>query len=259
MNIIDFKLDLGDDAIPIQPLWESSATQKYPLGASFQDEWGNKFRYAQNGAVAIIAGCFVQNAILGGATTTLQSQTVVAAATNIGDTRIFINGITTAQAVGLYNNGFAGISITTGATHTYTRRIKFSSAIAITGGTSFIDLYEPLHVALTTSDRIALQINPYRNIIVAPTTATGAILGGIHGNISIAHYCWVQSKGWFAFRVKDVTTNIGPGPVIRAGTTVGTGITGVEVDTLGAYREIIGMSTALWLDEGAGFIYLTCE
>lgn len=258
------QLYLGMNAKPWQTIYSASPTPKYPLGAFFDDEWGRRFRYALNSsAAALVAGNIVQCAPLGGATTTLQSAATINTAAPAGTTRFYVTAATTGQAANLFAEGWAAFWDSTRSA-VYMRRIKANGPLSTTGPTdlnSWIEIFEdePLPVALVpTSDRVALQVNPYRNIIVAPTTLTGMILGGVNGAVPASNYCWVQTRGWFGVRLKDVTTNIGVGPVTTAGTTAGSVINPAESGT-GAYKQFFGQSTALWLDEYAGIVFLQCE
>lgn len=260
---INHGLYLGMNAKPWQDIFTASATKQHELGAFFDDEFGRRFRYALNGAGALVAGNIVQGATLGGAATTLQSACTVNTAAAAGDTRILVTAATTAQAAGLYDEGWASIW-DNDLTAVYTRRIKTSGALTTTGATdtaSCVDLYEGCPVALTTSDKISLQVNIYKNIIVQPAgrIPTGIPVGGVHCGVTAAYYAWVQTRGLFGFRLKDVTTNIGAGAVGPAGTTAGSLITAVEADTAAAYTPVIGWSTALWLDEYSGIVMLMCE
>ena len=256
-------LYLGMNAKPWQGVEQVSTSQQHPLGTFFDDEFGRRYRYGLAGGVALTAGMIVSGATLGGATTTLQSVTIVNTAVAQGATRVLLTAITTAQAANLYDEGWASIWDNT-ITSVYTRRIKTSGPLSLTGAAdlaSCIDLYDSLPVALDTADRCALQVNPFKNIVANPAgrIGTGLPLGGVMCAVPLANYCWVQTKGMFGFRIKDATTNIQAGPVGPATTTLGTLVSCLEADTAAAYMATIGWSTALWLDEYSGIVNLMCE
>lgn len=255
---INHGMYLGFNAKPWQTIYQESATQQHPLGAFFDDEWGRRFRYAKNSSAgAQLAGALIQAAALGGATTTLQSVAAVSVAAAAGDTRIYLTAATTAQSANLYDEGWAAIcDVSTG--DVYTRRVKYSSALETTGTSGYIDIYDTVPVALTISDKVALQINPYKNVIVCPTTITGMVLGLSCTTVTASYYFWIQTRGIAGFKLKDVTTNITVGPATGGGSTAGT-IVGCAEAGSGAYDYIIGNATALWLDEYSGFIWLACE
>ena len=260
--MIRYGMYLGMNARPWQTIYQASPTAQHPISTFFDDEFGRRFRYALNGATALVAGNIVQCAPLGGATTTLQSAATINTAAAAGESRFLVTATTTNQAAGLYNEGWAGFWDDDIAA-VYTRRIFRSGALSTGGGAdSWIEIYdsEPLPVALVpTADRVALQVNPYRSIIPAPTTRTGMLLGGVQCAVPANQFCWVQTRGWFAARIKDATTNIGANPITAATTTVGSIINAAEGATGDPYRQVVGISTALWLDEYASIIYLTCE
>lgn len=254
-------LYLGMNAKPWQTVEQESATPKYPLNAFFDDELGNRFRYALNGAGALVAGNIVQGAALAGATTTLQSACAINTAAAAGSKRFLVTAATTGQSASLYAEGLAAFWDNDLAA-VYTRIIKDNGALTTTGSGdtgSYIDVYEALPVALTTSDKVSLSVNPFKNIVVAPTTITGKVLGGVRCAVTAAYYCWVQTRGWFAFRIKDASTNVQAGPLAPAGTTAGSLINAAEADTAAVYKTVVGISNALWLDEYGGLIYLSCE
>lgn len=255
MGPINYGLYLGFNAKPWQTISQASVAQQHALGAFFDDEFGRRFRYALNGGVALVSGRIVQTAPLGGADTTLQSQALVTVISAIGDTRIFLKAISTAQVLDLYAEGWAAIDDVTDDS-VRTRRIKGNSVLATSGTASYIDLYEGCDIALALNDRIALMVNPYKDIVVGAitaTTATGVYLGGVNCDVPIANYCWVQTRGWFGTHVED--GNLAGNPVTIAATTAGTPTT----NTAALYCQQFGISPAAWLDEGAGLIYLMCE
>jgi hypothetical protein len=244
---------MGNYAKPYQGIEVVSAAALQDLGAYFEDEFGRRFRYCKNGGVALVAGHAVQSSVLAGATTTLQTLATVAVASLVGDTRIFINALTTAQAASLFKDGMAAFydASTVGG---YFRLVKDNNALATTGTVSYIDLYEPLPVALTVSDTVALSINPYSGLIVVPvTTPTGKIIGVVPCDVPISNYMWVQTIGWAALHLKDGA--VAAGKIKVGGSTAGTGISNTEL----LFSQDIGIASAAWADESCGLVYLQCE
>jgi hypothetical protein len=250
---MDYGLYLGMGAHPRQDIFTESSTKQHELGTFFDDEYERRFRYAYNAASALVAGNIVQMPALGGAATTLQSTAAVAVESDVSDRRIYVTAITTAQAADLFKEGWAAFWDAS-LTAVYTRRVLKNSTLATTGVASYIEIDEPLPVALTTSDKVALMANPYKNIVVAPTTIAGKMLGGVHCAVSANYYCWVQTRGPFGFRIKDATTSVGVVQLIGAATTPGT-----LVNKSASGAQVVGLSYALWLDEYSGICYLTCE
>lgn len=250
-------LYLGMNANPTQGIESESATQKYPLGTFFDDEWGRRFRYALNGAGALVAGDLVQSAALGGAGTTLQTVAFIGAQTAAGNTHIPVASLTTSQTADLFAEGWAAFEDTS-AVGTYLRRIKSNTALTHTTWADTpmeIVLYEGLPIQLETTDFVALMTNPYKSIVqAAAATLTGYGLGGVCCPVTAAYYCWVQTKGWFGCHIKDGALVAGMSVQV-GGTTAGTPTSMTEL----LFGQLFGYSGAAWADEGAGILYLTCE
>lgn len=246
-------LFLGDYAKPYQNVEVATAAALHDLGSYFDDEFGRRFRYCKNGGVALVSGYAVQTSVLAGATTTLQTKAPIAVAAAIGDTRVFVQALTTAQPASLFKDGMAAFwqTATNGG---FFRLVKDNNALATTGTTNYIDLYEPLLVALTTSDTVALSVNPYSGLVVAPnTTPTGKIIGVPNIAVPIGYYFWCQVRGWAAVELKDGA--IAAGIANIGGTTPGTVISG----TAAIFTQDIGIASAAWADESCGLVYLICE
>jgi hypothetical protein len=118
---ISHGLYLGYNAKPWQGVETDSSTQQHPLGAYFDDQYGNRFRYCLNGASALVAGDLVQGPIKGGATTTEQTVAIIGAQTAAGNVKIPVAALTTTQTAGVFDEGWAAFEDTS-AVATYTRR-----------------------------------------------------------------------------------------------------------------------------------------
>ena len=154
-----------------QSIYEQSLTQKHRLGERLA--LGDRiFRYTKAGA-ALVAGYGVQTAATGGAVTTLQNTCAVTVAAAIGDMKIFVSALTTEQPANTFAEGYAAIWDATTAGMSYLYRVKDHPVIAVGGVVSYINIYDPVHIALTTSDQCNLIANPYLNVIAQPTARTG--------------------------------------------------------------------------------------
>lgn len=176
-----------------QGIYEESSTAKHALGERL--ELGDRvFHYASAGE-ALYAGYLGQQAAFGGATTTLQNTQAVAVAAPIGSTKIYTTALSTAQDAGAFADGYMAIwdATTTGMCYTY--RIKTNSALATSGTASYVELYDPIHIALTTNDQVYLIANPYKSIIAAGSTASGAAMGVPPISVTSAYYFWLQTGG----------------------------------------------------------------
>ena len=251
-------LFLGYNAKPWYGKEQISTTKKYPLGCYFDDAFGRRFRYGLNGSGALVAGDLVQSAALGGAGTTLQTVGIIGAVSIPSDKRIYVAALTTAQADQLFVDGWAGFEDTS-LTASYLRRIIGQGPVGTvmehtTWVDAYIDIDEPLPVALTLTDTVALMVNPYSGIIqMVNAAATGMVLGGVSCAVAASNYCWIQTRGPFACHIKDGA--LVAGAVVQAATTVGTPTAITEL----IFGQQIGIAYAAWADEATGIIFLTCE
>ena len=252
---INYGLYLGYNANPWQGIESESATKQHPLGAYFDDMYGRRFRYALNGAGALVAGDLVQGPTLGGATTTEQTVAIIGAQTAIGKTKIPVAALTTTQAAGIFDEGWAAFEDTS-ATATYLRRIKTQPALVHTTWVdAYLEIYEALPIQLETTDFVAMIASPYKGIIqAASATLTGPGLGGVCGPITAAYYCWVQTRGVFGVHIKDGVMTIGMGFQVGA-TTGGTPASMTEL----LFGQQFGYALMAGADEGAGIVMLMCE
>ena len=168
----------------------SSSTQLYALGTRAVDRVGRVFRYVLVGAADLVAG----NVVQAPAQVANHLNTTVAAAA-IGATSITVTPGATAGAANLYSEGIAIVSTTPGIGQS----LGISGHAAISASTAFtLNLYadDAVQVALTSSSKLDLQINPYKNVIQAPvTTLTAAIVGVATYPVTTAQYGWIQTWG----------------------------------------------------------------
>lgn len=174
-----------------QPLFSSSATQFHELG--FKAFSGSRtFRYVKAGASALVVG----NALQAPAEDA-DHDDITCRATAIGDKTLLI---TTGSGSGAldeneYAEGLAVVDTTPGLGYAYT--IKSHAAIAAsTNGELVLTDGESVQVALTSSSRITLVQNAYKNVIQCPvTTATNTCVGGAVYPIAAGEYGWIQTGG----------------------------------------------------------------
>lgn len=176
----------------IQDLFSSDATQRHPLGTRVEDVFGREWRYCQAGAADLVVGNCLQSAAQ-----LADHQDTTASAQAIGDTSLTITPGNTAGAANLYEGGMAVIDTTPGLGYSYPIR----GHAAITASTAFTVRLQPgwaIVVALTTTSRISLYPNPYKNVIQSPvTTLTGVPVGVCQYIISATEYGWIGSRGLF--------------------------------------------------------------
>jgi hypothetical protein len=204
----------NEDAVAFgQDGFTSSATAVATLGSRAVTKDGRVFHYAQAGAADLVAGNVQQSAA-----PIAQHLANTAPAVAIGATSFVYTPGSTAGAANLYAEGYLATSDSTGAGYTY----QVSGHGAITASTAFT-LYlmpsDPIQVALTTSTKLGLVHNPYKNVIINPTTATAAVAGVSGYVITATQYGWLQTWGPATVLING-TPGVGIGVVISA-TTAG--------------------------------------
>ncbi len=219
-----------------QGIYDESSTALHRIGERIQV--GDRvFRYASAGT-ALLAGVVAQAATLGGAGTALQTTLAVTVAASIGDVNIYVNALTTAQSANVFEDGWASIHDDS-AVACFLYLIKSNSALATSGTSSYITLYDGIHIALTTSDQIELLANPYKAVIATPsaTTLTGGLIGVPPIAITSGYYFWLQTWGPCAVMPGNATTPDFDEYVTMSDTTAGY----VEADSNSANTMTVGM------------------
>jgi len=193
-----------------------STKGEMPLGTIMELPNGNEYVWCKNGAVELAAGRLVQEAVV---TTGHTKDLVVAVAAAVGATKISVTNATTAITANMYADGTLFVNDADGEGYEYT--IKSHPAEATGSATCVFTLYEqdPIQVALTTSSEVGLRKSKFQDVVVAPTTFTGVIVGATVRVVTASYYFWAMTKG-----TKSMLTN---GTVIvgkaftRSGTTPG--------------------------------------
>jgi hypothetical protein len=200
----------------------SSATQVHELGRRAVTKDGRVFRYAVAGGADTVAGKVYQSAA---PIANHLANTPPAVA--IGATTFTYTPGNTAGAANLYAEGYLQVDTTPGEGYTY----QVSGHAAITGSTAFTLNLMPsdgIQVALTTSSRVGLVHNAFKNVIINPTTATAAVAGVSPCVITTVQYGFLQTWGPASVLING-TPGVGIGVVISA-TTAGA----VDVAAVGA-------------------------
>lgn len=212
MAFIAINMFGGEIEAPGQDMFVSSATQVHPLGTRYRAKDGRVYFYGSAGASDTVAGSLYQ-----GPAPIPNHLANTPPAVAIGATQFVYTPGATAGAANLYAEGFMQVDTTPGNGYTY----SVSGHAAITSATAFtLNLNEPIQVALTTSSRVGLIHNPYKNAIIVPTTSTGPVIG-ISGYILTAtQYGWIQTWGPASCLING--TPAVTAPVINSATTAGT-------------------------------------
>lgn len=232
-----------------QGIYEQSDTAKHKVGEVL-NVGDRTFVYSSAGE-ALYAGDLIGAAAYGGATTTLQTTQAVTVAAAAGATRIYVNALTTAQAAGVFDEGWAAVFDATTTGKCWIFKVKKSSALATSGVTSYIDLYDEIPEALTTSDQVELMANPYKNVVIHAATPVGAALGVAPINVTSGYYFWLQTYGPAAVYPEaalDVNEN-----VVSSDATAGT----VCKQTSATVEQIVGYALHIGTAAEASIVFLT--
>ncbi|MPZ20139.1 MAG: hypothetical protein GEV06_19810 [Luteitalea sp.] len=239
-NLVGMPIVLGQDA------FTSSATQLHPLGTRGFTKDGRRFRYAQAGATTV-AGSLYQSA----APLANHLANTPPAVDSGAKSFVYTPGAT-GGAANLYAEGYMQVDTTPGNGYTY----QVSGHGAITASTAFtLTLVDPIQVALTTSSRVGLIANPYKNVIVAATTVTAPAVGVSPCIIASGEYGWLQTYGPASVLVNG-TPGVGVG-VVSSATTAGA----VDVAAVAAEINvrILGRMAQVGVSGKNNFCFLTLD
>lgn len=239
--------NLGSDPVIIgQELFKSQATPAHVPGERATDGFGRKFRYVQNGGVALVAGNMIQ-----GPAQIANHYGMTTAAAAVGATQVTVTPGATGGAANLYAGGWLIVDTTPGEGYMY----PVDSHLAITSSVAFVvNLALPIQVALTSSSKTTLVSNPYRNVIQQPvTTLTGAVVGACVYPLGINEYGWIQTGGPAAVLVKG-TPGVGLA-VVSPGTAAGA----VVVDGAASETPVVGYMMVTGVDGKILPVYLTID
>lgn len=213
----------------------------HQLGTRGVDRQGRVYRYAQAGAVDLVAGNVLQSPAI--VPNHLANTPPVVA---LGATSFTYTPGATAGAANLYENGFLQVDTTPGNGYTY----GVDSHLAITSATAFtlnLKTADAVQIALTASSRVGLSPNMWKGVIQFPvTTATGS-LAGIATMVIPATQCgWVLTWGRASVLING-TPALGAAVVSPSATTAGSvdviTTTNLVTAQLVGYMAQVGVST----------------
>lgn len=228
-----------------------AAFGRYRLGQLARTRDGRTFRFGRVGAVAAVAGSVYQSPA---PVPNHLAQTPAAAA--IGATSVTITTLgATAATANQYAEGCLQIDTTPGNGIMYgidNHLANAGSAVLVVN----LCKDDAIAIALTTASRVGLIANPYADVIVCPTTATGKAIGVPLVAAGIGAYCWFQVYG-----ICPVLINGTPAvtaPVVPSGTTAGavdkwtTAAADVAVEPIGHMVQVgvSGKNNAVFLTIG---------
>lgn len=181
-----------------QGLYEISSTKKERLGALRITDDGRKYRYCKAGASALVPG-----KMTGAPVVDLDFFDKAGVAAAIGVTEVTVTIVS--PGVAYAEDYFADGHLVVRDKHRK-YSIEASQAIAASGQTTVrLNLREPLHEAITTSEETALVPSPYMAVV---QNATDEMLptGVPEVSVTAAYYFWSQTGGLGHCLVKGTPT-----------------------------------------------------
>jgi len=170
---------------------ETSSAQEYEiLGTVGETPDGKRYRYAENGGVALAPGKV--NVAKADVDNHINRACDVARA--VGATTISATLGATAATAEQYKDGYVVVNDAAGEGISY--RIR-GHAAAASSGVLTVDLYqdEPIKVALTTSSEVSFISNPWKDVIVSPSAIAHRVVGVNNVTIALDEFGWLQTRG----------------------------------------------------------------
>lgn len=233
-------------------------------GQRFDLSDGREVLLVSNAATALVSGVLCQAPAIVAGHQTLAMTVPTATPATAGLFQILVTNGATVINQGFYNGGFAIVKDGTGIGQT----LKISSHPgAAASATCLITLEDPIQVTLDATSVVNLIQNPYQNIIIAPTTATGNVVGVTMGPVAASvaptwngtsgasltagtqQYALITSKGIVSCLSDANVATVGLG-LMRSTTTAGT----VAVRT--ATGADVGNALQTTISAKAGAIFL---
>jgi hypothetical protein len=185
----------------------------FPLGSTLV--YGNNvYRYVEIGGTAVTAGKLLQHAAIVSDHANMTATAAVAA----GETAISVETGGTDLTLNQYADGYLWVNDVNGEGQML--RVKSNPAHDHSSDPSVvITCYDDLATALTTSSQLSLIENPNTNLIVAPATETGALMGATVIDMTADYYGWAVIKGPAA--LLTVGTLVVGNAAVRSGGTAG--------------------------------------
>jgi hypothetical protein len=217
------------------------------LGSVGQTADGRKYRYAQNGAVALSAGKTV-NAIAKVANHTTQTVQAAAAA---GSYSVSVTVGATAMTTEQYTDGYLVVKDVAGFGSAY--RIASHTTVSASGGVVTVSLQEPLVTALTTSSIVSFVASPWSAVVVAPAAAAEVVVGVPQLAVPASAYFWTQVGGMASVLSDGVITK--GGKAIQSVSVIGAAKAAAAADI----TQDLGWAPEATVDTKYEPLYLQCD
>ena len=198
----------------LSQVYSESSVKKMPLGTKLIGEDGRVWRYALKSGAAAVAGDLQQAAA--NEANHINRDVVTAGA--IGDRTHAVTLGATAAAADEYLDGFLLTELDPGQGFAYT----IGSHAAVDSAGVFTVPFAAgvsLKEATTTTTDVSLIHNPYRSVVVMPTSPTQVPAGVAMIALTASYYGWLQTNGPCAVQGQG-TLVLGQNAIV-SGTTAG--------------------------------------
>lgn len=145
------------------------------VGQAFTVEDGREVRLVSNGAVALVSGVLVQGAPITANHQNLAVAVPAAYPATAGSTQVSITIGATKLNTNQYQDGFLVVNAGTGIGQTL--KIASHSNYAASASSVIINLEDAIQVTLDATSKVCLINNPYKDVVINPTTATQTPVG----------------------------------------------------------------------------------
>jgi hypothetical protein len=157
-------------------------------GQKMVTEDGRVFRFAENGAVALVVGKICQSEVPSANHLAEAIATLAAGVTSLTG----VGATTGAAGVSDFIDGY--IFSTTSTNLTNAMRIKDNTAIAA-GSTGTVTLYNPTVAAFAAADTCSYVKNPWKDVIIHDSPQTALPVGAPANAVTASYYGWLQTQG----------------------------------------------------------------
>lgn len=181
-------LFMGGSARPGENFAIYTAKQ-WPLGTLLQAQDGRKWRYAENGGTAAVAGSLYQSEL----PTEAWDELVITATATTSRT-ITVTNSSTAIAADDFVDGYLNVEDDAGEGRLYLLQSHSAIASAVAGTLNFAPGNNP-RVALTSATTVGLTKNPFKDVIIHPSPPTARVVGWANAAIPADQWGWIQTGG----------------------------------------------------------------
>ena len=209
----DLIVGKGGSLIATANPYAEDTTAAFDLGAKLI--YGNNvYRYVGIGGSAVTAGKLLQQPAVVSDHANMSATAVVA----VGETAISVETGGTDITLNQYANGYLWVNDVNGEGQML--RVKSNPAHDHSADPSIvITCYDALATALTTNSQLTLLADPSNDLIVAPATETGALMGATVRDMAANKFGWAVIKGPAA--LLTVGTVVAGNAAVRSGGTAG--------------------------------------